>query len=487
MKRREANSQELRGQEDVVVVHAHSRTRKRPRKDERGDSKVGAGEREREREQRREEKSRSKSYSSNKKYSTRSQAESRRHASNIKHASTSAANNYREKPPEPTSTSYSSYSFLRNKLTPPWREDDKDGHYRYELGENFTKRYKILSHLGEGTFGKVIECWDRLREQYVAIKVIRNVPKYRAAGYLELGVLNTIRKQKKYFKGGSHCVNFKEWFDYSGHICIVFSKLGLSLFDLLRKNNYKPFDLFHVQTFSQQLLETVSFLHSIKLIHTDLKPENILLPSHKYYKVPPSKGSKRGKRIPEKSDIYLIDFGSATFEDQHHSKIVSTRHYRAPEVMLGLGWSFPCDIWSVGCIIVELVTGEALFKTHDNLEHLAMMQKVLGEVPQEMVSKMSSSSSAKHYFDEKDGKLAWPQRCEVDDSLQAVNELKNLRDLILEKCDISVMPVVDKLMDLLKALLLFDPKRRSSAKEALEFSFFDLEIKPSDNKNNKNM
>lgn len=52
--------------------------------------------------------------------------------------------------------------------------------------------------------------------------------------------------------------------------------------------------------------------------------------------------------------VKLIDFGSATFEWEHHSSIVSTRHYRAPEVILELGWSHPCDVWSIGCIIFEL-------------------------------------------------------------------------------------------------------------------------------------
>ncbi len=61
--------------------------------------------------------------------------------------------------------------------------------------------------------------------------------------------------------------------------------------------------------------------------------------------------------MPCGDQIRVIDFGSATFEDQYHSSIVSTRHYRAPEVILGLGWSFPCDLWSVGCILVELATG----------------------------------------------------------------------------------------------------------------------------------
>jgi dual-specificity kinase len=78
------------------------------------------------------------------------------------------------------------------------------------------------------------------------------------------------------------------------------------------------------------------------------------------------------------TEIRLIDFGSATFDDEYHSSVVSTRHYRAPEIILGLGWSFPCDLWSIGCILVEFFTGDALFQTHDNLEHLAMKESVCG-------------------------------------------------------------------------------------------------------------
>ena len=52
--------------------------------------------------------------------------------------------------------------------------------------------------------------------------------------------------------------------------------------------------------------------------------------------------------------VKLIDFGSATFDWEHHSSVVSTRHYRPPEVILELGWSQPCDVWSIGCIVFEL-------------------------------------------------------------------------------------------------------------------------------------
>lgn len=57
----------------------------------------------------------------------------------------------------------------------------------------------------------------------------------------------------------------------------VFEKLGLSLYDFLRVNQYRPFKVDVVRDFGKQLLESVAYLHSLQLIHTDLKPENILL------------------------------------------------------------------------------------------------------------------------------------------------------------------------------------------------------------------
>lgn len=92
------------------------------------------------------------------------------------------------------------------------------------------------------------------------------------------------------------------------------------------------------------------------------------------------------KRL-KSTHIKLIDFGSATFDHEHHSTIVSTRHYRAPEVILELGWSQPCDVWSVGCILFELYLGITLFQTHDNREHLAMMERILGPIPYRMARK----------------------------------------------------------------------------------------------------
>lgn len=66
----------------------------------------------------------------------------------------------------------------------------------------------------------------------------------------------------------------------AGHCCLVFEKLGMSLYDYLKKHDFVPYPLTHVREFARQLLQALSFLRSVNLIHTDLKPENILLCSN---------------------------------------------------------------------------------------------------------------------------------------------------------------------------------------------------------------
>lgn len=181
-------------------------------------------------------------------------------------------------------------------------------------------------------------------------------------------------------------------------------------------------------------------LHDLNLIHTDLKPENILLVNGQYQtftynrNIPSSSHTTsrtaRQRRVLLDSEIRLIDFGSATFDDEYHSSVVSTRHYRAPEIILNLGWSFPCDIWSIGCIIVEFFTGDALFQTHDNLEHLAMMEAVCNGkidaklIRQVMAGKGSSANSAAKFFNRT--KLDYPNNDTTRASRKYVKAMKHL-------------------------------------------------------------
>ncbi|OIW14606.1 hypothetical protein TanjilG_32948 [Lupinus angustifolius] len=357
----------------------------------------------------------------------------------------------------------------KRHASPPKRNDDREGHYVFVLGENITPRYKILSKMGEGTFGQVLECWDRQTKEYVAVKVIRSTRKYRDAAMLEVDVLQQIAKNDR---GNSRCVQMRNWFDYRNHICIVFEKLGPSLFDFLKRNKYCPFPVDLVREFGRQLLESVAYMHELHLIHTDLKPENILLVSSEYVKLPSCKkrvssDETQFRCLPKSSAIKLIDFGSAAFDNQSHSSIVSTRHYRAPEIILGLGWSYPCDLWSIGCILIELCSGEALFQTHENLEHLAMMERVLGPLPEHMARR--SSRGAEKYF-RRSFRLNWPQGAVSRESIRAVKKLDHLKDIISRHVDTSR----SSLTDLLHGLLRYDPSERLTAREALDHPFFRI-------------
>eukprot|EP00293_Proteomonas_sulcata_P008884 CAMPEP_0184302838 /NCGR_PEP_ID=MMETSP1049-20130417/12713_1 /TAXON_ID=77928 /ORGANISM="Proteomonas sulcata, Strain CCMP704" /LENGTH=292 /DNA_ID=CAMNT_0026614223 /DNA_START=1 /DNA_END=879 /DNA_ORIENTATION=+ len=206
----------------------------------------------------------------------------------------------------------------------------------------------------------------------------------------------------------------------------------------------------------------------MNLIHTDLKLENILLVNSdwEYHR-----HTRHGRsRVVKHKEIVVIDLGSATYETDHHASIVSTRHYRAPEVVLGLGWSYPCDLWSVGCILLELFTGEATFQTHENMEHLAMMEAIFGKLPYSM-TKMADRRTVGKYFSP-EGDLRWPGDATLE-SVKAVQRMKPLRELFdLNRQDHR------NFCDLCKKLLLFEPGTRITALKALDHPFFQTEIEP---------
>jgi len=256
-----------------------------------------------------------------------------------------------------------------------------------------------LATLGEGTFGKVVKVKELNTDQVLALKIIKNVDKYREAAKLEVNVLEKL--QEKDPQGKHLCAKMTSWFNYWGHMCLIFELLGLSVFDFLKENNYHPYPLEQVRHIIYQLCHSVKFLHECRLTHTDLKPENILFTSSDW-EISYNARKRKDVRKVKSTEVRLIDFGSATFDWEHHSKVVSTRHYRAPEVILELGWSQPCDVWSIGCIMFELYLGFTLFQTHDNREHLAMMEKILGPFP----GSMSRRTKTKYF---QGGKLVWDE------------------------------------------------------------------------------
>ena len=346
--------------------------------------------------------------------------------------------------------------------------DDKDGHIIVREGEFITPRYQIRSLLGQGTFGKVVQCYDRKLGKNVAIKVIRAVQKYRDASQIEIRVLQCLRQHDPLNR--YQCVQLLESFDFRNHICIVFDLLDCSVFDFLKNNKFQPFPCRDIWLFAKQLLRSVAYMHRLCLIHTDLKPENVLLVDASSDVASTSRRSNaRKKRVLRSAEIRLIDFGSATFSNEYHSGVVSTRHYRAPEIILGMGWSFPCDVWSLGCILVEFYTGEALFQTHDNLEHLAMMEMVLGKLPDDYRRKAETYKPEYFYH----GRLDYPRPDTSKQSRRFVQSMKPLQDIVASP------PAYAKhhhaFVSLLRRLLEFDPAKRITVEEALSHPYFQLD------------
>ena len=119
--------------------------------------------------------------------------------------------------------------------------------------------------------------------------------------------------------------------------------------------------------FAQQLLNGLVLLNKARLIHCDLKPENILL-----------------KNL-ESPIIKIIDFGSACDERQTVYTYIQSRFYRSPEVLLGLPYSSAIDMWSLGCIVVELFLGLPLFPGSSEYNQVSRIVEMLGNPPNWMI------------------------------------------------------------------------------------------------------
>ncbi|XP_035799141.1 dual specificity protein kinase CLK1-like isoform X2 [Amphiprion ocellaris] len=331
-------------------------------------------------------------------------------------------------------------------------EDDEEGHLVYSAGLLMNDRYELVSTLGSGAFGKVVECIDRLNgNQRVAVKIVKNIECFCEVARSEIAVLEEINGLDD--NNRFACVRMLDWFDHEGHICIVLELLGLSTFDFLRQNDFLPFSVEQIRHMAFQIFRAVCFLHRNKLTHTDLKPENILFVSSEVNTEASCTERKLGNL-----DVKVVDFGTATFDHEYHESLVSTRHYRAPEVILDLGWNQSCDVWSLGCVLMEFYLGRTLFPTHDSKEHLAMMEKVLGPIPPHLLKQ----TRKQHYVQSEH--LNWEDQNSSDDHIRThCQPLKYMERRNEEE---------RQLFDLLGCMLEYDVCRRITLEEALWHPFF---------------
>ncbi len=397
--------------------------------------------------------------------------------------------------------------------------DTSEGYLQVKVGDMIANRYSVQGFLGQGTFGTVLACRDTLDQSAgpLAIKIIRNIPKYRRAARTELQILECIHRPMtkavsnfnsgtdgfynyldgsnfEYIQyepqGSNYCIRMQFWFEHLHHICMAFPLHRSDLYNYLEKNHFQGMALHDIKAIGYQLLSAVAHMHQLHLIHTDIKPENILLKDDRSH-------SAHNIKSLINREILLIDFGSAIHEKQYHGELVSTRHYRAPEIILGVGWSFPCDIWSVGCVLFELYFGTQLFNTHDNPTHLAMIELIIGEFPSWMVQRSNekfqkAAVSAPHAtaptkpFFTSQGRIHFPTSNTAAINIHAHKAIAKFAPMLHNRAhqplasgsqySLYSAPIgnqdTNMFFDLIRRCLALDPYMRVTAQDALEHPFF---------------
>ena len=243
--------------------------------------------------------------------------------------------------------------------------DTEKGDYQLRTGEHLAYRYEVISLLGKGSFGVVAKCFDHKRHEHVAIKIIKSKKIFHQQGAVEVKVLQTLRDHNK--DCAVPVVTVKASFVFRKHLCIAFEMLSRSLYEFMKINRFRGLPVSLTRKFSLQILHALSFIRLHHIIHCDLKPENILL------------------RSESKASLKLIDFGSSCFDTARVFSYIQSRFYRAPEIILGVAYTGAIDMWSLGCVLVEMVSGVPAFTGTNEREQLALYMEVLGPPPASLI------------------------------------------------------------------------------------------------------
>ncbi|XP_054169019.1 serine/threonine-protein kinase minibrain-like [Oppia nitens] len=359
--------------------------------------------------------------------------------------------------------------------------DDDNHDYIIRNGEKcFFDRYEIDSLIGKGSFGQVVKAYDHEDQCHVAIKIIKNKKPFLNQAQIEVKLLEMMNNHEcngttySSVGGKDKIVKLKGHFMWRNHLCLVFELLSYNLYDLLRNTNFRGVSLNLTRKFAQQMCTALMFLsqRDLSIIHCDLKPENILLCS------------------PKRSAIKIVDFGSSCQLGKRIYQYIQSRFYRSPEVLLGIPYDMSIDMWSLGCILVEMHTGEPLFSGANEVDQLNKIVEVLGMPPKHLCDQ---AHKARKYFDKlpdhtivlkktKDGKkYKSPGARKLSDILGV--ETGGPGGRRLGEPGHSVSDYL-KFKDLILRMLDYNPQTRITPYSALQHSFFRRTTDESTNTSN---
>ncbi|XP_073223367.1 uncharacterized protein [Cicer arietinum] len=333
--------------------------------------------------------------------------------------------------------------------------DDAEGYYSYRFGEILDGRYEVAAAHGKGVFSTVVRAKNLKtgngEPDEVAIKIIRNNDTMYKAGLDELIILKKLVGADPDDK--RHCVRFLSSFKYRNHLCLVFESLNMNLREVLKKFGRNiGLKLTAVRAYAKQLFIALKHLRNCGVLHCDIKPDNMLV--------------NEAKNV-----LKLCDFGNAMFAGKNEvTPYLVSRFYRAPEIILGLQYDHPLDIWSVGCCLYELYTGKVLFPGLTNNDMLRLHMELKGPFPKKMLRR---GAFTEQHFDQ-------------DLSFHATEEdpvtKKTIKRMILniKPKDIATIitgsPGEDPKMlanfkDLLDKIFILDPDKRLTVSQALNHPF----------------
>ncbi|KAL4250249.1 Mitogen-activated protein kinase [Abortiporus biennis] len=282
-----------------------------------------------------------------------------------------------------------------------------------------TTRYVDLQPVGMGAFGLVCSAKDQLTGSSVAIKKIMkpfSTPVLSKRTYRELKLLKHIKHE--------NIISLSDVFiSPLEDIYFVTELLGTDLHRLLTS---RPLEKQFIQYFLYQILRGLKYVHSAGVVHRDLKPSNIL--------------------INENCDLKICDFGLARIQDPQMTGYVSTRYYRAPEIMLTWQkYDVAVDIWSAGCIFAEMLEGKPLFPGKDHVHQFSIITELLGTPPEDVIRTIASENTLRFVQSlPKRERIPFSQKLHCGD------------------------PVA---IDLLEKMLVFDPRKRINATESLAHEY----------------